>query len=275
MEEEATEEFVAIEVHDLDAVAVGVVAPAEADTAIGDGDEPLVGDGDTVRVAAEIGEYMFGAGEGRLAVDDPGVLAQLGEPRGPRRRLRESREAAREVQLAAIEGALQASEKPAAEDFGEGADREEEAGPRGNPTRALRRERAPGDDAVDVDVLREGLPPGVEHRGHTEVTAKMARIATEARQRGRGGVKEQPIDQAGVTLGEWVEVVRERKDDVEVRNRQDLAPARAEPALGRHALAFRAVAIPTGVVGDALGPARGADGPMAAEGGRAASRNGA
>ena len=186
MEEEATEEFVAIEVHDLDAVAVGVVAPAEADTAIGDGDEPLVGDGDTVRVAAEIGEYMFGAGEGRLAVDDPGVLAQLGEPRGPRRRLRESREAAREVQLAAIEGALQASEKPAAEDFGEGADREEEAGPRGNPTRALRRERAPGDDAVDVDVLSEGLPPGVEHSGDTEVTAEMARISTEARQRGRG-----------------------------------------------------------------------------------------
>src|SRR2546427_11400579 len=104
MEEEATEEFVAIEVHDLDAVAVGVVAPAEADTVIGDGDEPLVGDGDTVRVAAEIGEYMFGAGEGRLSEDDTGVLAQLCWTSGRRRRLRGSRVCRLEVTPADYQG---------------------------------------------------------------------------------------------------------------------------------------------------------------------------
>jgi len=78
-----------------------------------------------------------------------------------------------------------------------------------------------------------------------------------------------------MALGERVEGVREREDDVEVGNRQDLTAAGGEPALGGHALAFRAVTVPTRVVGDPLGAARHADGPMAAEHGRAAGRDGA
>jgi hypothetical protein len=37
VEQEATEELVDVEVHDLHAVPVGVVAPAEADAAVGEG----------------------------------------------------------------------------------------------------------------------------------------------------------------------------------------------------------------------------------------------
>jgi hypothetical protein len=82
VEEEATEELVDVEVHDLDAVAVGVVPPAEADATVGEGEEPVVGEGDAMGVAAEVGEHVLGTREGRLAVHDPGLLAQLGEPRG-------------------------------------------------------------------------------------------------------------------------------------------------------------------------------------------------
>src|SRR3989442_13767190 len=85
VEEEAAEELIAVEVHDLQAVAVGVVTPPEADAAVGDGDEAVVGERDAVGVAAEIREHMVGPGEGRLAIDDPGLLAQLGGPRPKRR----------------------------------------------------------------------------------------------------------------------------------------------------------------------------------------------
>ena len=124
-------------------------------------------------------------------------------------------------------------------------------------------------------MLREGLAPGVEHGGHAEVAAEMTGVAANARERGGRGLKEPPIEQPGVALRERVECVGEREDDVEVRNRENLVPACGKPALGGQALAFRAVAVATRVVGDALGAAGRADGPMAAERGRAARRDGA
>jgi hypothetical protein len=50
-------------------------------------------------------------------------------------------------------------------------------------------------------VLREGLAPGVEHGGHAEVPAEVARIAAEPQERGGRRLKQQPLEQARVTLG--------------------------------------------------------------------------
>jgi hypothetical protein len=157
--------------------------------------------GDAVGIAAEVGEHVLRAGEGRLAVDDPGLLAQLAgllaqlaEPRGKGRGVGEGREAAGHVEVAPVEGPLQTSEIPAAEDLGQRAHGKEEAGPRGNPAPPIGRERATGHDAVHVHMRRERLAPGMEHGGHAELPAEVARIAAEPRERGGGGVKEQPIE---------------------------------------------------------------------------------
>ena len=63
MEQEAPDEFVGRERHDLVLVVMAVVAPAEADLTPSECDEPAVGDRNAVRVAAEIGEHRLGAGE--------------------------------------------------------------------------------------------------------------------------------------------------------------------------------------------------------------------
>jgi hypothetical protein len=177
------------------------------------------------------------------------------------------------MQVALVEGPPQAGKISATEDLRRGADGEEKAGPCGNPAAAIPRERAAGHDAVHVHMLGEGLAPGVEDGGPAEVAAEMAGIAAEARERGGRGLKQQPVDQARVALGERVEEVREREDDVEVRNRQDLAAARGEPALGGHPLAFRAVTVPARVIGDALDATGGAHGAVAAERSRTARRD--
>ena len=179
------------------------------------------------------------------------------------------------MQVAPVEGPPQAGEIAAAEDLRQGADGEEEGGSRGKPARPIPRERATRHDAVHVHMLRQGLAPGVEHGGHAELSAEVARITAEAGERGGRGVKEQPIEQARVALRQWVQLVRQGEDDMEVGNRQYLGPARGEPALGGQALAFGAVAITTGVVGDPFGAARRADGSMATEHGGAAGGDGA
>ena len=70
VEQEATEELVDGEVQDLDPIAVGVVAPAKADVSVGEVDQTVVGEGDAMGVATEIGEHMLGSGKRRVCCFD-------------------------------------------------------------------------------------------------------------------------------------------------------------------------------------------------------------
>ncbi len=47
----ADKKFFDLEVHDLHAIAIGVVAPPKVDAAVGDGEQPVVGERDAVGVA--------------------------------------------------------------------------------------------------------------------------------------------------------------------------------------------------------------------------------
>ncbi len=71
MQQEAADKLVGRDGHDLLATAVPIVLPAETNGAIIDVDEAIVGDGDAVRVAADVIEDLLGSGEGRLGVDHP------------------------------------------------------------------------------------------------------------------------------------------------------------------------------------------------------------
>ena len=73
MQKEAADELVGIEPHHLDCVAVGVIAPAEANVFAIEVDEAMVPDGDLVGVAPEIGQNLPGPGERGLAVNHPVV----------------------------------------------------------------------------------------------------------------------------------------------------------------------------------------------------------
>jgi transcription elongation GreA/GreB family factor len=103
VEQEAPDELVGVERHDLRLVVMTIVLPAEADPAIGQADQAGVGDGDAVRVAAEIRQHLFGAAEGRLRVDYPLGLTALGQRTGEGVRFGEPREIADEVEITGLE----------------------------------------------------------------------------------------------------------------------------------------------------------------------------
>ena len=77
MQEEAADELVGVETHHLGLVAVGVVAPPEADVLPVELDETVVADGGLVGVAPEIGQHLAGAGERGLGIDHPVVRSFL------------------------------------------------------------------------------------------------------------------------------------------------------------------------------------------------------
>jgi hypothetical protein len=70
-------------------------------------------------------------------------------------------------------------------------------------------------------------------------------VASEALERGGGGLKEEAVDELGVALGERVQGVVEGEDRVEVFDGEQLAAAGVEPAFGGQTLALGAVAVAT------------------------------
>src|ERR1700722_9097918 len=73
VKQEAADELVGAKRHDLLAVRAiaAIILVAEGDAGLVEGEQPPVRDGDAMRVAREIGEHGFGAGEGWLGVDCP------------------------------------------------------------------------------------------------------------------------------------------------------------------------------------------------------------
>ena len=149
MQQEAPDELVGVEAHHLDLVAIGVVAPPEANMLAVEVDEAMAADGDLVGVAPEIGQDLPGAGERGLAVDHPVVRSQRG---------------LQALELAAVvaTGGLQPKlavavrgaeevEILAAEDLRERGCREQEAlAGGGEPALPVRAQAAVGDDAVNT-----------------------------------------------------------------------------------------------------------------------------
>ena len=162
MEQEAADELFGGEGQGLEAAVMAVVAPAEADLTVLDGEEAVVGDGDAVGVAAEVVEDLVGAGEGALGVDDPLGLAEGLEVAGEGVGIVESGEGVAELEPAGAEGLLEQFEEEAAEQAGEDPDGEEETGAAGDPAVTVGSDAAAGDDAVQVGVKREHLPPGMQ-----------------------------------------------------------------------------------------------------------------
>src|SRR5262249_54586596 len=79
--------------------------------------------------------------------------------------------------------------------------REQEAGAAAHPAVAPRREAAPGDDAMDVGMQLQVLPPGVQHRQHTDLGPQVLRVRSHLDQGLRGGPQQQAVDLARVGQG--------------------------------------------------------------------------
>jgi len=75
VQQKAANELIRLEAHDSFAAVAAIVFVSEGDFLIAHRDEPRVGDGGAMSVAAEIGEDLLGTAEGRLGPDDPIGLA--------------------------------------------------------------------------------------------------------------------------------------------------------------------------------------------------------
>ena len=134
MEQEAAQELIYVQNHEPLLVAVRGIAPAEGDVAIGESNQPAVGNGDAMRIGAEITQHMCRSAEGRLGVDDPVVAEQYPQPGSEGAWQSKWEKVAVKLQLTAMEGVAKSFDELAAKDTAEHADGQKEGWPGRDPS---------------------------------------------------------------------------------------------------------------------------------------------
>ena len=212
--------------------------------------KPGIRNRDAVGIAREIGEHRLRSGEGSLGEDHPFGAAQRRERGVEGALVGERGQLAEEGEPAGCMQGCESFEEEAAEQAGEHAHGQEEAGLAGDPARPVRRQAAAGNDDVDVRMVGQRRAPGVEDGGEADARAQMLRVGGDRGQGLGGGSEQEVVDGRLVLERDGADRSRQGEDDVIVGNRQKLCLALGQPLPGRRALALRAVTVAAGVVGD-------------------------
>jgi hypothetical protein len=112
------------------------------------------------------------------------------------------------------------------------------------------------------------LAPGVEHGNEADLGPEMTRVGSDCAQRFGRRLEQDGVHRSLVPEGDFGGWRRQGEDDVEIRHRQQFGLALGQPRHPCQSLAFRAMAIPTRIVGDADQAAIGTALDVAAEGRR-------
>lgn len=121
--------------------------------------------------------------------------------------------------------------------------REEEARTTRDPAGAVWTQSTAGDDAMDVGMMLELLPPRVQDEEETDLRAEVLRVGGNRPQRRRRRPKQDAVHRGFVPAGDLGDRLGHRKDDVEGRTVEDLGLAPLDPFRARQRLALRTVAI--------------------------------
>jgi hypothetical protein len=202
VEQETAQELIDRERHQALLIAVSGVSPTKSNLVTGQGDKAMIGDGDAVRVAAQVSDNLLRAAEGWFAIDDPIVAEELPEKRGESLGLGEQLEIAVEAELAGGEGTLESGDELAAEDTTEHLDGEKEAIAWVDPTPVIGREAAGRNHAVNMGMMLQLLIPSMEHAEEADFCAEMLRGASDFEQGFGAGAEEQVVDDLLVLQGQ-------------------------------------------------------------------------
>ena len=224
----------------------------DRDVAIVDEEEALVGEADTMCIAAEVAVELGDAWEGSLGVDNPVlsvevaleigealVVGQLGDAFGS------------EVELPLGASPDERSDEGAAERSREDANRKQVALAPAvrDPALGVLAEPTGCHDQVDVRVVVKALGPSVKDGRDPNLSAEVAGVFGETLDRPRGGSEQDPIDLAQVGASDGPQLGGQGEHEVRIRDGQGAVDLLGDPLLLALALALRAGSVAARVVG--------------------------
>lgn len=197
-------------------VASRIVPPTECNVAAIEGNETVVGYGDTVSIAPEVTDHLLRAAEGGLGIDDPVLTKQRSQERREALGLFQALDRSCANQLFLSVSAPQSIDKLCSEDFAERLNGHEKRIQRMNPPFFVRRDSAAGNDAVNVRMEQKVLPPRMQDAEETNLGSQMFGVARHFTKRFGYRAEQEVIERPLILQDESVQLVRQGEDDVEV-----------------------------------------------------------
>lgn len=204
---------------------------AEGDAVVFEPFDALVGEGDAVHVAGEVGGGMI-AVAGVLEMDGPGFAPEEG------------------VEIVVEAGEVKRVADLGAEDLRESEAWEEEAGVCGlDPGGPIARESAGGEEEMGVGMEGEGARPGVEHSENAQAATDPLAVVGELLDSGCGLSQEDGIGEVLMGASEPAQFGRQGEGEQIVGAGQEAGAQLLEPASGLVLVTLGAVSVAAGVVG--------------------------
>ncbi|HEY4355591.1 MAG TPA: hypothetical protein VGN16_07590, partial [Acidobacteriaceae bacterium] len=217
------------------------------DFAVGKVHDPMVGNGDAMRVAGQIVTNMFRSAEWWLRINYP-VLTEQGSKKGVKRfSSREHFHATGKRQLSGMESALQAGDEPSAENSAQHFYRQEESVARVNPVLMIGSETAGRNYAMNMRMDLQILSPGVQDAEEADLCAQVLRVGCDVKECCSADAKEEIIDDLLVLQSQPGKFVRNGEDYMHVFYGQQFFVAIGQPLIAGIGLALRTMSRPAGV----------------------------
>jgi len=241
VQEEPAHELVGGERHASWRGAVAIILPGETDRAAIHADQSMIGNGDPVRVPAQVGQCLGRPGEGALGEHNPFGAAQRRQHHIEFTAVGEWHQFAEETHLASAMDRRQLVKEQAAIEPRKHAHGQKEAGTAGDPSLAIGRYPTARDNAVDVGMVRQRLPPCVQHHRRADLGAETSGIAGNRAQRFGCSLEQHSIKQCLVLAGDGRDRCRQGEHDMEIRDRQQIVLASCKPVMRGIGLAIATV----------------------------------
>jgi hypothetical protein len=270
VEEESADELLGRESHDFLLIVVAVVPPVELDLPVFDIHDPMIGNRDPVRVAADVVHHLLGSGEGRLGVDDPLRVAHRIEMTAETLRSSKSLEESEEPEFAGVESLLQILQEQSAEQARQHPYGQEETGAARNPPGAIGRDSATRDDTMQVGMMEQILPPSVQHGEKADLRPQAFGISRDGGQGLGRGSEQHAVDEIFVLVRNGRDLFGKREDDMKIVRLENLRFPLCDPFGARQRLALGAMPVAAAVVAGTLVKTAVAPFEMTAEGRRPA-----
>jgi hypothetical protein len=226
--EEAADELLGVEGAGPEGAGVGG-AIAEGDLAVGQFEDAAVADGDAEDVGSQILQGVETIAHG-LAMNDPILLPHCWGDKGE------------EIGLA------QSVAELGAEDGGEGLDGKQEVLSGGQPGLTIRGKAASGDEVVNVGVVAEVAPPGMEDADEADLPADEARVLGQVLEGGGRSAEEEVVEGFLVAANDVPELAGQGEGEEKVWGREQEVLLLLQPPLGLVVLALGTMPVAAGVI---------------------------
>ena len=261
MHHEAPDEFQTGKGHLNGGGIIPAVLRGKGDGIPGDRLYPGIGDGDAVGIAPKVLNGIAEAIEGLPDVRAPGGTAKGIPEHSPGGRILQGSAGIRERELPGTVKGVQGGKELPFELCSEHPGRDKEM-VSCHLKPAVFGKAAPGDDAVDVGVEVELLPPGMEYLDDAGYSAQELPVSGQLQQGLRGAPVEEGAEEGLVCIDRRVQLCRNCKHYMEIRRIDDLCPPRIDPDLFENGLVAGAAAVAAGIIVDLHMAAVTADGSI-------------